>query len=319
MPLISIILPVYNGGEYLKDSVNSILAQSFTDFELLILDDCSTDTSWPYLKKLDDERIRVYQNDTNKGLFYNLNFLIQVSNSPLIKLWSQDDIMNNGCLQEIITFHEYNPQVGFSYCAVRYIDEESNNIIKPHRIDNTPSVISTDLHAKICFFTGSISANISATTLTKKALDSVGLFNEKMKMSGDFEMYVRVAQHFPVGFINKELVILRDHSNQLSRQEKYYVKALKEDIIAYQYLYSYSTDEIKKFGKEQLRNQKLVFYFTLMLKSLFKGNFNIAFQFWKAINSIDNGFVMLYYFLKNKLSSKNSYVVRNADNKWLMQ
>src|SRR5688572_16773922 len=88
---ISVILPVYNGGEYLKQSVESVLTQSLNNFELLILDDCSTDGSWSYLQSLDDNRIELYRNEKNKGLFYNLNFLIKASNSPLVKLWAQDD------------------------------------------------------------------------------------------------------------------------------------------------------------------------------------------------------------------------------------
>ena len=83
-PEITIILPVYNGGHYLVESVNSVLTQSFTNFELLIIDDCSTDGSWKYLSGLTDSRVKLIKNETNQGLFYNLNFLIKKSSSDLI-------------------------------------------------------------------------------------------------------------------------------------------------------------------------------------------------------------------------------------------
>src|SRR4051812_47939904 len=101
-PQISVILPVYNGGAYLVQSVQSVLSQEMTDFELLIVDDCSSDGSLGYLQSIDDKRVRLYNNETNKGLFYNLNFLINKSHSPLIKLWSQDDIMYPNCLERFI-------------------------------------------------------------------------------------------------------------------------------------------------------------------------------------------------------------------------
>src|SRR5437868_1138030 len=109
---ISVILPVYNGGEYLCRSVGSVLNQSLEDFEFLILDDCSTDGSLEYLESITDKRLKLYKNDSNRGLFYNLNFLIGRCNSPLIKLWSQDDVMYPECLQRFTCFHEQHPQIG---------------------------------------------------------------------------------------------------------------------------------------------------------------------------------------------------------------
>src|SRR6476660_5448744 len=101
-PVISIILPVYNGGAYLVQSVESVLKQSLKNFELLILDDCSSDGSWEYINDIKASRISVYKNETNKGLFYNINFLIKKSKTPLIKLWAQDDVMYPYCLENFV-------------------------------------------------------------------------------------------------------------------------------------------------------------------------------------------------------------------------
>ena len=128
MPLISIILPVYNGIKYLPQSVYSILQQDCTDFEFLILDDCSTDGSWEWLQLLTDERISLYRNDQNRGLFYNLNFLIKKSNAGIIKLWSQDDVLYPACLCAVVTFHNQHPAIGFSYTARDYIDATGNDL-----------------------------------------------------------------------------------------------------------------------------------------------------------------------------------------------
>src|SRR5579875_304559 len=271
MPDISIILPVYNGGKYLIQSVESVLTQSLTDFEFLILDDCSSDGSWEYLSSLNDSRITLYRNEKNKGLFYNLNFLIKNSKSALVKLWSQDDIMVNIALEEIVAFHQMYPDLGFSYTALEFIDEEGQRIIKPPKVDDTPTIVGTTLHAKICFYSGSIAGNIANVTLTKKALDKVGLFNDQMSMSGDFEMWVRIAEFFDIGFLKKPLILLRDHSGQLSKQDKHCLKVLCEDIAAYNYLFRYLPEDLQRYGKRQLRNHKLVHYYTLMIKKFMKG------------------------------------------------
>src|SRR4051812_48637452 len=105
-PLMSVILPVYNGMAYLQHSIESVLAQDMRNFEFLILDDTSSDGSWDYIQSLVDPRIRIFRNTVNKGLFYNLNFLIGESKASLIKLWAQDDIMYPFCLSAMASIHE---------------------------------------------------------------------------------------------------------------------------------------------------------------------------------------------------------------------
>lgn len=148
---ISIILPVYNGLQYLDASVTSVLSQSYVNFELLIIDDLSDDGSLEYLKTLKDERIQIFRNSKNRGLFFNLNFLIEKSNGPLIKLWSQDDIMYRDCIKSIIAFHENHPQIGFSYSG-RDIIDETGEIIPINIIDTTPEIVPVSLHTRIAFY-----------------------------------------------------------------------------------------------------------------------------------------------------------------------
>ena len=138
---ISIILPVYNGLKYLPQSVASVLNQAFGDFEFLIVDDCSTDGSWEYLNGLQDKRVTLYRNEINRGLFFNLNFLIKKSQGSIIKIWAQDDVMYTDCLKEIISFHQQHPEIGFSYTERDFIDADSV-MLQGRGTDNTPEIIS---------------------------------------------------------------------------------------------------------------------------------------------------------------------------------
>jgi glycosyltransferase involved in cell wall biosynthesis len=315
---VSIILPVYNGVQFLKASVTSVLNQSYPDFELLIIDDLSDDGSLEYLQSLNDERIQIFKNEKNKGLFFNLNFLIQRSNAPLIKLWSQDDIMYRDCIKTIIEFHNHNPQIGFSYSGRDIIDEQGE-MIPLDFIDTTPEIIPVALHSRIAFFTGSIAGNISNVTISKKALENTGLFNETMKISGDFEMWVRIAENYPIGFIRDPLIQLRNHTSQLSRQEKYYLNHLQEDLEVYTYLMSYINEREKNKGRTILRNHKLLFYYTLMVKAFFKGSLKTGLAFFKALGKFDSVWLLSFYFLRNRILFKKRYAKMHIDNSEFMR
>lgn len=307
--LISVILPVYNGKPYLQESVESVLKQSFKDFEFIILDDCSSDGSYEYLQSLTDPRIRLIRNRQNKGLFPNLNILINATDTPLIKIWSQDDIMYPECLQEFVKFHEQN-EVGFSYSNRDRIDE--NGALKPALPeDKTPAVISTALHTRIAYYTGSIAGNIANVCLSRKALNEAGLFDETMKISGDFFMWVKLAEKNNTGFINKPLIKLRDHSGQLSRKESYYKFHIIEDLVVYRYLDGYAGEQERKEGHANLLQYKMLFYFTVMMKAFAKADFNTAFGIRKALATYVSVPNLTYNFIKYKLlkQSRKPFVI----------
>ena len=313
MSSIAVILPVYNGGEYLKLSVESVLGQTLEGFEFYILDDCSTDESWIYLNSIQDKRVKLFRNEKNKGLFYNLNFLINHSSAPLIKLWSQDDIMYPECLEKTVAFHQKHPNIGFSYSERHYIDE-NGTIIPVQVTDHTPEIVSTSLHSRIAFYTGSIAGNIANVTLNRTALDKVGLFREDMKISGDFDMWVRLARDHSTGFLKEYLIQLRVHKNQLSRQEKYYIFHLKEDLQVYHYLFSYVNANERTEGRRLLRNYKLLFYYTLMVKSLIKGRFRTFSRFYRSLSHFDNMGLLTASFLRQRIFQRNRYSSPFRDN-----
>lgn len=307
-PVISVILPVYNGEEYLQLSVESVLGQTLENYEFLIIDDCSSDTSFEYLKNINDPRIRLFRNEKNSGLFFNLNFLIENSQSRLIKLWAQDDIMYPTCLQKFVDFHEKHTNIGFSYCNRDMIDEKG--ILRViNKEDNTPETISTELHSKIAYYTGSIAGNIANVCINKDALKKVGLFNENMKISGDFDMWVRLAEFYKTGFLKEKLIKLRDHEKQLSRKEEYYINHVKEDIEVYKNLDRYASPSVRREGKKLMIENKLCFYYTLMLKAGLKKNFTVFLQYWVLIGSYVNIYKLSFYFLKTKILGKKEFKI----------
>jgi glycosyltransferase involved in cell wall biosynthesis len=285
---------------YLRESVESVLNQDHSRWELLIVDDCSTDGSWEYLNSITDSRVRIFRNPANRGLFPNLNFLITQASAPLIKIWAQDDIMYSHCIREFIDFHKRHPEIGFSYSERHYINNSGELTISP-KIDTTPEIVSQALHTEIAFITGSIAGNIANVALATAALEKIGPFNEGMKISGDFEMWVRIARFYPIGFIKMPLIQLRNHSEQLSEQSQYYFYHLKEDLETYKILFSYIDPKERSRGIKILRKTKFVFYFTLMLKFLYRGKFSVAGEFFNTLRRFDNIFLIALQFIRVKI------------------
>ena len=234
-PVISIVMPVYNGREYLRLAIDSVLAQEFQDYELIIWNDCSTDESLEIINGYDDPRIRAFSSHRNGGLFKTINLAIQASSAPLIRLWCQDDVMKPNCLATEVDFHSRFPEVGLGFSLYDVIDE-SGVVITPATTSNHPSVLSKELANQLMFYHGSIPGNISNVVLKRTVLEDVGLFREDLVIAGDFEMWVRIAGQYPLGYINEPLIFVRGHTGQLSNQADSYVTAMREEEPLYEIL-----------------------------------------------------------------------------------
>jgi glycosyltransferase involved in cell wall biosynthesis len=242
--LITVVLPVYNGGSLIAESVRSVLNQDLKSFEFLICDDCSTDDSLAYLRAScgDIENVRIFTNTENQGLFKTLNRLVHQSSAPLIHIWSQDDVMKPNCLSSTLAFHNKHPQIGMSYSARDLIDGEGK-LISVASEDGTPEIINKALYAKISSYWGCMAGNIANVTLTKKAFDTIGDFNVKMNVSGDFEYWTRIAQKYPIGYNKEANIFLRLHEGQLSQQFNSVAFRITEDIEIMQNLLKMAADE----------------------------------------------------------------------------
>lgn len=124
MPLLSVILPAYNAETYLEPAVRSVLQQSFEDFELIVIDDGSTDRTGQLLGKFNDRRLRVIRHERNAGLIAGLNEGIEASAGRYIARMDADDICEPTRFQRQIECLETRPELGVLGTAIRVIDEQ---------------------------------------------------------------------------------------------------------------------------------------------------------------------------------------------------
>jgi glycosyltransferase involved in cell wall biosynthesis len=128
-PLVSVLMPTYNGGDYVISAVNSILNQTFADFELIIIDDSSSDGTIEVLKEIVDPRIQLIFKPINSGLIDTLNLGLKVAKGKYILRMDQDDISIQNRIEVQLDFMEANPDI--AVCGAGYQVIDSNNFFRP--------------------------------------------------------------------------------------------------------------------------------------------------------------------------------------------
>lgn len=187
-PPISVTLPVYNAERYLSSAIESILQQTFKDFELIISDDCSQDSSWEiiqqYAKK--DKRIKAKRNKKNLNGCENLNSCIRLAKGAYIARADNDDLSYLERLAKQYQFMETHPEVGILGGTMELIDDDGSIIGK--RIYN-----KTDPEIREKLFRYSPFSH-PLVMIRKSVLDQVGLYNVAFAPADDYELYFRIGK-----------------------------------------------------------------------------------------------------------------------------
>lgn len=123
LPLVSIILPAYNCEKYIAEAVTSILTQVYDNFELIVVNDGSTDNTAAVLSSITDQRMRVLENPGNQGLIYSLNRAIDEAKGEFIARMDADDIATNDRIEKQVHWLLHHPQTAAVGCFIRLIDE----------------------------------------------------------------------------------------------------------------------------------------------------------------------------------------------------
>lgn len=215
-PRVSVICPVYNGEKYLRESLESVLSQTYEDFELIVWDDGSSDGSREIAASLGDTRIRCFGNANNKGLFRTLNLALAETRGEVVRLWCQDDVMRPTCLETEQRFMRAYPDVPLAYSYYDVIDPEG--YIRSRRPDVRATHVKTsDAALQIMFFHGSISGNIANLSIRRSLFAEVGPWRENLIYAADFEFLVRVCRSHSLCCITEPLLFVRDHAGQFSQ------------------------------------------------------------------------------------------------------
>lgn len=216
-PTISVVMPVYNAEKYLEEAVRSVLNQTFTDFEFIIVDDASTDDSLKLLKTFKDDRIKVLQNKNNKGITKSLNKGLRHARGEFIARMDADDI----CMPKRFE-KQMEALEGFDICGshIVFINEKGEETGKREydvsNLDETILLENPLAHPTVMF--------------RQECIDEVGLYDKRFSSSQDYDLWLRFyANEYKFTVVNEALLKYRIHS----KQEKYqHTKRTIQGVIA---------------------------------------------------------------------------------------
>jgi glycosyltransferase involved in cell wall biosynthesis len=228
MPCISVIMPVYNCENFIFEAVNSILQQTYSDFELLIIDDASTDNTVSIIEQINDYRIILIKKDSNTGYTNSLNIGLKIAKGKYIARMDGDDISLPLRFEKQVNCLEQNSDI--AVCGTWY-QLSGTNIIHQH-----PSK-SEDIKLALleCCSLGHPTVMFCKSIIDEYALE----YDRNMEPAEDYDLWVKIIRHKKIVNIPEVLLLYRLHSNQVSviRKLKQQANAQRARIKLIGYLY----------------------------------------------------------------------------------
>ena len=213
-PLVSIVIPVYNGEDYIENAILSLINQTYNKIEIIVVDDGSTDNSRSIIKKFSKELKYIYQKNSGQSSALNIGW--ENAKGDLIGYLSCDDLLDKNCIEILVK--NYDPSISVIFSNYRLINE-NQDIIKI--IDYGDFNFNKFYEELICFPS-------VGTIFTKKVFKTVGGWNEKIIQIPDYEFFLRISLLGKFKKVEECLGSFRIHSKSLSFSK---ISKERSDII----------------------------------------------------------------------------------------
>ena len=267
-PLVSIIIPSYNHSKYITETIESILGQTYDNFELIVIDDGSQDNSIEIIEKLRLNNKFIFIKRENKGLCETLNEGINLSRGKYIAICASDDIYLKDKIKLQVDFLETNPNYALCYGKIISFDNDGNQ-----------KFINSKRYKSGKLFLDLIKTNFvpAVTQMYRKDIfDNIGGFDKDLWIE-DWDMLLRISYSYEIGFLDKYLAMYRNHGENMSGGKnirKMYENELKilnkwKDTEAYSKVINFWEEkwfsELSRIDKEEARK-----YLFSALKKFYK-------------------------------------------------
>jgi glycosyltransferase involved in cell wall biosynthesis len=190
MAKVSVIIPAYNYADYLPEAIESVLNQTFDDFELLVVDDGSTDNTREVMRTfVHDPKVRYLYQD-NQGLAAARNAGIRNTHGEFVAFLDADDVWLERKLENQVDIMDSKPEVGLVYTDIYFIDGEGKILTDRQWARRRKKTMFEDL-----LFSNVITGSASSSLIRRECLDRVGLFDETFKSLEDLDLWLRIARH----------------------------------------------------------------------------------------------------------------------------
>lgn len=201
-PLVSIVLPTYNGCKYLRQSIESCLNQTYKNIELIVVDDGSTDATAEVVKSYQDKKIKYLRHEKNLGLPHALNTGFSKAKGEYLTWTSDDNYYTKDAIEVMTNFLNKKKDVGLVY-ADCYVIDEKGDVLRYHQVSSIKKLY-VECSVWACFL------------YRRKVYEEVGEYNPQAKYFEDYEYWFRVREKFKIRRLNKCLYYIRKHKNRLT-------------------------------------------------------------------------------------------------------
>lgn len=226
-PAVSVVLPTYNRARLIHRAIQSVLNQTYTNLELLVIDDASSDNTEEIVRSFRDSRIRLVRHNENKGGAASRNTGIRMARGKYIAFQDSDDEwMPSKLAIQVDAMEKAAPNVGVVYTAFWRAEKGSKNFIHYRRVTNRSGNIHTDLLRRNFVTTPSILAR-------RDSLFKSGLFDEQLPRLQDWDLVIRLSRDCEFIYIEEPLVISYMSPDSISRDAKAVTKALESILDKY--------------------------------------------------------------------------------------
>jgi glycosyltransferase involved in cell wall biosynthesis len=317
MPKLSILIPLYNAEKYIAQTIESVLNQTFEDWELIVLDDCSTDNSYEIAKSYEssDKRITVKKNTQNLGMMGNWNEGIKYCHSEYFVKLDADDLWHPNLLAESIEILDKMPEVALIFTKYINIDEEGN-AIKNSEI-TLPDFAQNKAFSCVPLVQTGVDKMLSYSILRqglsvmrRKVFDEIGTYRYLLTLetqaSTDTAFYFRVGCHYQIYCIDKPYYYYRVHTQSISSTDKnqglqaqkmYEVKSVIVD-------YYYQQGKISHQTKNKFQQQIKFEYFAYLVYAYRVKKSYLKMFYFLGYNLLFTPTKTIQFYLK-RISNKN--------------
>lgn len=271
-PKVSVCIPVYNGSEYIAESIESVLAQTYKDFHLTVCDNCSTDNTEEIVRGFSDSRLTYVRNAKNLGLVGNTNRCLELANGKYVNIWHHDDVMLPDNLERKVRLLDEHPEVGFVHSNIIIIDSHGEVLAQDMwNEDARRDYIEDGLMAfkkyVSCLPLGA-SYFVGAVLARRSCYKQIGEFSPELPHCNDSEMWMRMLLFYDVACIGSPLVKYRVHTNTASSKWGNYISMpyIKEHYQAVTMIFNKYNDKIPH--AKTLKRQIFLSFGERVLKSL---------------------------------------------------
>lgn len=310
-PLVSVLMPVYNAEKYIASSLKSVFNSYGDNYELVIIDDGSKDSTKDIINKFNREKLNIrYFYKSNSGIADSLNFGLSMSNGQWIARLDSDDLCQPNRFRKQLELVQKSPKIGLVGSAALFIDSNDNNLYKYHYPESHKELVNNLLNSKAFF-------PHSSAFFNKQLVEYIGGYRVRLTGSEDWDLWLRISEHAEIKCLNIPLVKIRLHENQLTKNDfelKQTFYDSKAAIVCYWLRKNKEIDPVTDFSEKDF-----ILFKSFIFKKLADSYLD---QYIYFINKIKNPSIkriilpflilkfllrpkVIFWFIKHKFFSKN--------------